>query len=409
MTKIVATNCLTAVYLGVSGFEEATSHWELSNNLYTNTAAIWGHRIVAVLEAIPLLGKIVALIEHIVCYIKERFFSPSVQTNELDPSIAKTPLDKMWKNAKKAIEEAVNKPRCIYRRDTFLQKDDTSVYASVEEALPDLTSLTQKSNRTPLTITSETVRNKGTRTSMEDDDCVRETDKGFVACVFDGHGGGEVSRIASMNFGSFLDRLEEKGGDVRETITTLIEQTNQDVARESDAKNQGSTAVICFVDKKTHLVYTTTLGDSEANVYRNINGQLKSIPLSCTRDWGSEKDAKRAADGWGMPGIAESWPKYAQPKHLRYAELNVSRALGDLELSPVVSHKPKITVNQLQPGDILMLACDGLKDFVSEADIIRMLQEESRDSQSVANRLVRRAIKEYQSNDNITVTICQIS
>lgn len=39
-------------------------------------------------------------------------------------------------------------------------------------------------------------------------------------------------------------------------------------------------ALMCYVDSQTNTVYTAILGTSEANIYRQTENALKSIPLS---------------------------------------------------------------------------------------------------------------------------------
>lgn len=70
--------------------------------------------------------------------------------------------------------------------------------------------------------------------------------------------------------------------------------------------------------------------------------------------------------------------------------INVRRAIGDVGLTenpeePVVIHKSKITMNKLQPGDTLILGCDGLKDYVPENEIVDILAKNKSDD--IANQL----------------------
>ena len=97
---------------------------------------------------------------------------------------------------------------------------------------------------------------------------------------------------------------------------------------------------------------------------------------------------------------------------LRCGGLNVSRALGDRYLTefspfPVVSHKPKITVHQLQSKDTLILACDGLKDYVPEQEIVQEVTK-APSIQNLAQRLVRHAIEEKKALDNVTVLALKV-
>lgn len=174
--------------------------------------------------------------------------------------------------------------------------------------------------------------------------------------------------------------------------------------------NDGTTAVISFIDKNSGRIYTATLGDSEANIYRKIDKKVKSIPLSCVRDWSSKKEAKRAAAVTNDPAKATQWPKAKNPKTLRFPSpnygLNVSRAIGDVEFSKGVIHKAKVTVNQVQPGDRIVIACDGLKDFVPEKEIVDMVK--SNPGAGLAQKLVDHALGPKMSQDNVTVLVLNV-
>ena len=113
-----------------------------------------------------------------------------------------------------------------------------------------------------------------------------------------------------------------------------------------------------FLDKVTHTIYTATLGDSEARIYRKSN---LCIPLSCIRNWKSTEDRERAGD-------ALMGKEKKSPKSMRVHGLNVSRGFGDC-FTPQVSSEPVLSLNQVQPGDCIVLASDGLWDFVFEEEI----------------------------------------
>ncbi|NGX27589.1 MAG: hypothetical protein K940chlam6_01527, partial [Chlamydiae bacterium] len=271
---------------------------------------------------------------------------------------------------------------------------------------------------------------------MEDAHFYKEMEKGTLTGVFDGHGGSKVSAYASAEFQKrFPKALKEANGNVHQAFGKVIDQIHQNVANYSAWNHEGSTAVVCYIDKETHQIYTATLGDSEANIYRK-SGQdgITSIPLSCVRDWLSPKDLNRLISIYGKKTVMSFVKKVgSQAKHIRSQlayGVNVARAIGDVENTgepgqPRVIHKPKITVNQLRQGDVLILACDGLKDFVPEQEIAKIVA--NRPSQSLnffqkffygqqepkflARQLVDAALKEMDRrlNDNVTVVAIEVA
>ncbi len=310
-------------------------------------------------------------------------------------------LSKLLKNSYKAICEH----RIRANDDKIAQAAYmtwTEVKASI--AAPD----TQMSS--PLSLKYTNCELKGQRKTMEDAHFNISIAEGQLAGVFDGHGGSCVATYASLLFPvKFSQVLKETKRNVRQAFTTTLQLIHSSVSKRAEWNRIGSTAVVCFIDKHTNLIYTATLGDSEANIYRYTQGTLKSIPLSCVRDWSSAKDAKRAADCIGKPEIAKEWPLAKNSKHLRYPKsssgINVSRAIGDvssnIHKTPGIIQKPKITVHRLLPGDTLVVACDGLKDYVKENEIVALLAKGN--DTNVAKKLANYAINNGRSTDNVTV------
>lgn len=302
-------------------------------------------------------------------------------------------LQKMEKNAKKAIEE-------------HRKKDTDDDYICLEEI--------EVENHIHETLSFEyfVSEGQGVRLTMEDAYFFQKTEEGIFLGVLDGHGGKEVAEYVSLFLQKkFEEVLRLTNKNVHRTFEVLIEEVHKQVAEKHEWNAIGTTAVLSFIDKYTHQIYTATVGDSEANLYRKINSQLKSIPLSCVRDWSYPKEAKRAALFLNNPDIAVNWPNVKNPKLLRYPKsyygINLSRSIGDVIFEGAVIHKPKITVQQVREGDILILACDGLKDYVLEKEIISQIEKQ--DSYNLANQLVRYAIEVKKSQDNVTVLVLSIN
>lgn len=314
-----------------------------------------------------------------------------------------------------AQENQISCDTLILELEQEIESLDSSVYISKEQLPSVQTVYAQAMNaaQSPLNFTWGISLEQGCRKSMEDAHFFKEFEAGIVTGVFDGHGGSNVSEYASKEFekkfpASFVDYQ-----DPLYSFNTLIQEINQEIFKNPTWNTQGSTGLICFIDKKTHLIYTATIGDSEANIYRKTDdGLYKSIPLSCVRDWSSEKEAKRASDYYNEPDIALTWPEDLYPKKLRLNGLNVSRSLGDLQRAfnaegkAGIISKPKVTIQTLLPNDILILACDGLKDYVPEKNIVDLMNTHSEISATqLASLLTTQALDTFSSQDNVTVLV----
>lgn len=315
-------------------------------------------------------------------------------------------LEKMWKNGNKAIVE--------HQKDPLSE----SAYLPPSKAMPSLDSLKNSPQINSLKFEHNFAERQGVRSAMEDAHLFQETDEGILAVICDGHGGAEIAKFATEYLKNNFDRvLKNNQGNVHAAFEVIIDKIEKEVEKNDKWRDMGSTLVMSYVDKNTNLVYTATLGDSEANIYRQDNSNLLSIALSCIRDWAHPKDAKRAGLVLKNPNIVKYWPLEKNPKNLRFPSffygVNVARALGDRGINLLahqqffthldgVSHKPKITVNKVRPGDVLILACDGLKDYVPEKEIIDILANLNQQSDA-AQRLVDFAIDQRNSQDNVSV------
>ncbi len=88
--------------------------------------------------------------------------------------------------------------------------------------------------------------------------------------------------------------------------------------------------------------------------------------------------------------------------------LSVSRAFGDVSLktpSPLVVCMPEVTAQPLDAEDLLIiLACDGVWDVLSDQEAVAIALEEFGDPRRAAAALVRTA-HQRGSEDNLTATV----
>lgn len=326
--------------------------------------AFFGQRLFAIAGSLPLIGHLTSLISRVTLYIYERFLPRE------DPLLA------MEKNTRKALAEHNS------------QYEGESPYISAEEFL--LLEKQELQEKPPLALSFASAQEAGFEQKMQDRLFFHKMEEGIITAVLDGHGGFEVADYVKEKFpDAFSRRLQECEGNIRYALEAAIEEVNQEILQHKEWEVMGSTAAISFIDPKKRLIYTATLGDSEVNVYRkNKSGRLQSIPLSCIRDWSSNKDFLRGQNFHKYFQVEGYFPldqsKIEEPKEVRITSpkfkntLNVSRSFGDKSFRgtdeyPGIISKPKITLFELQEGDLIVLASDGLKDSIEETEIVRAL------------------------------------
>lgn len=219
--------------------------------------------------------------------------------------------------------------------------------------------------------------------------------------VFDGHGGAQASEIARNHAAKlFEEQLRTNSGDILKAFEGTIHALHEKVT------TSGSTVVMSYFDPKTNRLYTATLADAEANIYRQVGDALKSIPLSPVRNW--KTDEKHLPEN-SINKYGSEDPKWWRVPRDWYDAVNVSRSIGDKDIS-LVSQKPKVTVTQLLPSDILVLCCDGLKDFVSEEKVVATISAHREHNPEVlAQVLTKTSVdNQYGSGDNVTVIVVKV-
>jgi serine/threonine protein phosphatase PrpC len=332
---------------------------------------------------------------HIVQYHLNFGIKVAEQSYRMSPLSTEAAMEKMLHNGEKAILE---------------HEKISSVFASAAEAIPSKKYLErEEKDRLNLKVFSASII--GCRPRMEDAHFIQQIEQGALMGVFDGHGGAEVADYASQEFRSrFSATLKEFNGDVFRAFEVLIHRIHLEVVKKPEWNLIGTTAVISFIDKKTHQIITASLADSEANLYRSG----KSIPLTPVRCWSSKKDSQRLEKALGLKRgeIAKDIQAGFNPKSIRWNGVNISRAIGNhtrtgTKEMPCMIHKPKITINKVKEGDILVLACDGLKDFVPENEIVKIVENGL--SFNPAEDLVNYAVNEKKGKDNVTVIAAKIS
>ena len=444
--------------------EYAERHNQLSLNTSEN---YYGHRVCAFLEKLPFVGILVATIERIVVLVY-RYFVPkndgsshlllplqskintiphnmmpkadSYKTQDVNPpshTLIQSLFDKsskkeetvlnetkikMLKNAEKAIKEHRER-----------SKNDPA-YVTLAEGLPSLEAICNPKSLPPITFEYCSAEAQGRRDNMEDAHFYIPLDHGVVMGLFDGHGGSQVANFASEFCKENIKRiLNDSDLDMRLTLQKIIDDIHAEVKKRSEWNSIGSTAVLVFINKYTLEVDIATLSDSEANIYRNYNGRLKSIPPSPIRDWSCRRDAARAAiayeenpENQQTLKKTKGWVGNAKPKQLRFPNntrfsTNISRSIGDIDYKeyffdpqapeksppPAIIEKAKISINVVKRGDYLIVACDGLKDFVQEKEIAHFIECYSGPQDSLAQKLVNFAL-EKGSKDNVTVLAIKI-
>ena len=245
--------------------------------------------------------------------------------------------------------------------------------------------------------------------------------------VCDGHASADIAEYVKIHFVThFISAHTQNPDNIFSVFERAIHTLQKEIVEnyEKITKKQiGAVAVFCFFDKKTGSCYTATLGDCEAMILR----QGKLIPLSCVRNYRSKYDCIRLAKSrvdTNLDPKSYHLEVYQQiyknlstsAKYIRNSwHLNVSRGFGDKAVhlyKHQMVHKSKITGMHVCKGDLVILASDGLFDFVTAAEIVSALdttEEDSKLAEKLGTVLKDKDPKAYFLRDDATIMTFRIN
>ena len=224
--------------------------------------------------------------------------------------------------------------------------------------------------------------------------------------VFDGHGGKAVSKYLKENLPQFFVNKFKKDIYSKPESATKYFLKVYDLIQNKMKEDHpraiqycGSTACvnIHFKDNENkHRLWVLNVGDSRA-VKCNKFDIAEQLTLDHKPNVQSER-ARIEQLGGKIEFDGSDW---------RIKDLSLSRAFGDLECTPYVTHLPQIYKYKISGTDkFIILACDGLWDVLSNQDAVDYVNDlfNNKFKGNYAKELSEYALKKG-SLDNITTII----
>jgi len=206
---------------------------------------------------------------------------------------------------------------------------------------------------------------QGCRDEMEDQHLVQECKGLYFFGVYDGHGGDKAAKYVKEHL--HKNFFEAKGNTIEEKLTSAFSITDKNFLTNPAFENDdsGTTVVVALVDINTKKLFIAHAGDSRAVVMRD--GEV----LFATKDHKPEEESERQriedARGW-VSHYRDDCPRVC-------GDLAVSRAIGDRHLKNWVIPDPDTYAESFNENDILVLACDGLWDEMSNKEVAEFVHE----------------------------------
>jgi PPM family protein phosphatase len=226
---------------------------------------------------------------------------------------------------------------------------------------------------------------QGVRPNNEDRYVVDKVHNVFL--VADGMGGQERGERASELAAEIIPRVVqdqlEANEDASQAVKRALTEANQAIVHagrdQPEGRRMGTTAVLAV--QQDDQVYVAGLGDSRAYLVRDNRVEQLTVDHSVAQ--------ALVASGVLSPEEARNSPW----QHVLHKFLGCAEMIDGAEVLPFTPHA----------GDRLLLASDGLTNFISEDDL-RTGAKRFPSPQTWAEQLVKTAL-ERGSRDNVTCVI----
>ena len=225
--------------------------------------------------------------------------------------------------------------------------------------------------------------------------------------VFDGHGGKMVSKYLKDNIPKYILKktdiniYQQKSAVTSGFFLKLFDKIQDQLIKDHPiaVKRCGSTSLcgVMYKDKMNrNMIWLANIGDSRAVLY-NSKSQAIALTIDHKPNLPTEK-LRIEKLGGRIKFDGADW---------RVGDLSLSRAVGDLDNTPYVVHKPEVFRYKLNKKDkFIIFACDGLWDVISNKEACSYVEKHINEKYAgnIAKKLAEYAILRG-SYDNVTVSI----
>ena len=241
-------------------------------------------------------------------------------------------------------------------------------------------------------------QNQGRRHYMEDEGKVIENVNGdpnnILFCLFDGHGGGQVSKFLQNNFGHYMKKILHSD-DYNLAFINLFNQIDKDI-KKLNCPSVGSTATIVFIEQQEdkRFLYCANIGDSRCVLVK----KNKVVRLSYDHRVADQNEKNRIISNGGIIVNGRV-----------YGILMLSRSFGDfLTKDYGVIVTPYVTKTELTEDDLYcVIASDGVWDVIKDNDR-SILPKMGLETGELSKRIVLESLRR-KSKDNLSCFVVKLN
>ena len=292
----------------------------------------------------------------------------------------------------------------LYDNKNYMNNNNNINISTTEKTSQNLPEYTNKNCTAVIEYSYKEEPNSRFRSYMEDKGVVVENvnniSHNILFCLFDGHGGGEVSNFLQKNFPNyFKEFLNNSSNNISPNTFTSLFPYIDDKIKTSNFNQMGSTACTVFITKENgkRVLYSANIGDTRCIIISKI-GSVKRLSYDHRA---SEKEEQNRIIGSG--GIVFAGRVYGQ--------LMLSRAFGDWELKNYgVSNIPFVSrteVDDMNNWKWIVIASDGIWDVFNDDEIAR-LSLSFEGSKEFCDEIIKNSL-ERGTMDNISCFVVKLN
>lgn len=222
--------------------------------------------------------------------------------------------------------------------------------------------------------------------------------------IYDGHGGKLVSSYVKNNLSKLLLNKKVQYPLSKRDVVSIYDSMQTNLKTQSFSHHMGSTGLVMvrFKNNGEDFLNIINNGDSRCILCRDNF----AMPLTKDHKPSWPEEHHRIVQMGGKPHFdGYDW---------RIKELSVSRAFGDVDATPYVTHRPDLYRYKLDKSDkFIVMACDGLWDVMTNSEVVNFVLMSCFDSTTksrkkcnfnIAKKLAEHALTKG-STDNITAIV----
>lgn len=217
-----------------------------------------------------------------------------------------------------------------------------------------------------------------------EDDYFLDSDKGIFG-IFDGMGGENNGQLNAQISRQIIEDLLKNQNhplarDAREILKNACNLANQAVCNESQGGTTATFGLLCETNDDISQIALAHVGDSRAYLYRD--GKLSKL----TCDDNLSKDATRGVQE-ELDNVVNQDDLSEQAKNLFPTRNQITNCIGI-----GASIYPKIIIQTVMLGDILILTTDGIHDNLTTAEISQIISQNSQNPELISPKLTGAAL-----------------